>query len=433
MADVDMQECTLSNVDDMMQSTMVQRQIEGASYMTVLPKVVNSSVIEFDINSSECFLELNKTEVEVKYRIKKADGTNLTAEDHVGTINYPVASLFSSVEVKLNDKTITYGSSNYAERAIMEVLMTYNHDALKSWLGAGLFEKDTTGRMDVADPSAADNVANHGLKKRAEHSKESKLVTVRGKLHEDLFNQPRPLPNNSRLYIRFTRNKDQYCLMSNAENANYKITIEEMSLHIRKIYVTDDVKKSLASQRIVLPIDRVIQKEFSVPQGGSKFIENALHSGQIPKRLVFAFVGNNAHVGSYTANPFNWAHVNVQKVSLFRDGQIVNARPLSVDFGSGDVMDGYWSLMRATNTRYANAGPLIKLDEYKKGGYALWAYDLSPSQCDEQFNDPKQRGNLTLEVEFGNNTTTPLVLCVYLQFDSDIIINEVGGVITMFD
>ena len=87
MADVDMQECTLSNVDDMMQSTMVQRQIEGASYMTILTKVVNCSVIEFDINSPECFLELNKTEVEVKYRIKKADGTNLTAEDHFGTIN----------------------------------------------------------------------------------------------------------------------------------------------------------------------------------------------------------------------------------------------------------------------------------------------------------------------------------------------------------
>ena len=118
MADVDMQECTLSNVDDMMQSTMVQRQIEGASYMMVLPKDVNISVIEFEINSPECFLELNKTEVEVKYRIKKADGTNLTAEDHVGTINYPVASLFSSVEVKLNDKTVTYGSSNFFEANI---------------------------------------------------------------------------------------------------------------------------------------------------------------------------------------------------------------------------------------------------------------------------------------------------------------------------
>ena len=42
MADVDMQKCTLSNLDDMMQSKMVQRQIERASYMEVLPKVVNS-------------------------------------------------------------------------------------------------------------------------------------------------------------------------------------------------------------------------------------------------------------------------------------------------------------------------------------------------------------------------------------------------------
>ena len=113
--------------------------------MRVLPKIMNNSVIEFEINNPECFLELNKTEVEVKYRIKKADGGNLTAEDHVGTVNYPIASLFSNVEVKLNNKTITYGSSNYAERAIMEVLMTYNQDALKSWLGAGHFVKDTAG------------------------------------------------------------------------------------------------------------------------------------------------------------------------------------------------------------------------------------------------------------------------------------------------
>ena len=111
--------------------------------------------------------------------------------------------------------------------------------------------------MDVADLSAVDNVVNHGNKNRTEHSKGSKLVTVCSKLHEDFFNQPSPFPSNSRLYIRFTPNKDQYCLMSNAENGNYKINIEEMSLHIRKIYVTDDVfypltvllKKSLVYPR----------------------------------------------------------------------------------------------------------------------------------------------------------------------------------------
>ena len=71
--------------------------------------------------------------------------------------------------------------------------------------------------MDVANPGAADG--NAGLKKCAKHTKESKIVTFRGKLHEDLFNQPKPLPN--RLYIKFTRNNSKYCLMSDAAEAVY--------------------------------------------------------------------------------------------------------------------------------------------------------------------------------------------------------------------
>ena len=235
------------------------------------------------------------------------------------------------------------------------------------------------------------------------------------------------------MYIKFTRNNDAYCLMSDVVNAAYKVDIEEMTLHMHKINVSDEVQRSLAGQQIILPITPVIQKEFNVTHGGKMFIENALHSGQLPTRIVFGFVANNAHVGSYKHNPFNWTHANVRKVALLRDGQVINGRPLTTNFADGDIMDGFWSLSRATNTRYANAGTLVELDDYKKGGYTLWAYDLSPSQCDDQFNDPKQRGGLSLEIEFAKNLTTPLVLCVYLQFDSEIIINATGAVITMYD
>ena len=127
----------------------------------------------------------------------------------------------------------------------MEVLMSYNQDACKIWLQAGLFAKDTAGRMDAADPSTADDVVNHGLKTRTEYSKLSRLVTVRGKLHEDLFNQSRPLPAGNKLSIKFARNKDAYCLMSNAANAAYKIVIEEMTLYVHKINVSEEVKQSL--------------------------------------------------------------------------------------------------------------------------------------------------------------------------------------------
>ena len=432
MGDVEMVECALSNVQEMDQGAMVQRQIEEAEFETLSPLVENNSVIEFRYENDQCFVELNKTEVEVNFRIKKADGTNLAPEDKVGLINYPIASLFKDVEVKINGKTISDGSSNYAERAIMEVLLTYGRDAEETWLQAGGFFKDTAGKMDNADPTAADG--NLGLKERAEYSKESKLVTVRGKLHEDLFNQPKPLPNKQKLEITFTRHDDKYCLMSDAAGAAYKIVFESMRLYIRKMQMSNAVTTHLAGKEVVIPIDRVVQKVFSVTSGGTKYNENNLHEGQIPSRIVFGFIDNNAHTGQYKLNPFNFSHVHVKRVSLYLDGQVVNSRAIETDFEHGDVMQGYWSLQRATNTRYTNGGTLIQLKDYKLGGYALWGFDLSPSQCDEQFIDPKRNGKLTLEVEFGKNIPKALSICIYLQFHGEIRLDvDLKNTITLFN
>ena len=431
MADVEMTECALSNVEQMSQGTMVQRQIEEAIYEKVLPKVLNDSVHEFEIERPGNYIELNKTEVEVQLRIKKADGTNLTATDNVGLINYPIASLFKHVEIKLNDETITSGSSNYADRAIMEVMLTYNKDAVNSWLQAGGFEYDTAGKMDVANPGAADG--NAGLKKRAKHTNESKIVTYRGKLHEDIFHQPKPLPSGNRLYIKFTRNNNKYCLMSDTAEAAYIVEIVEMSLHIRKLKMSDTFSRNMANALVRIPIDRVVQKNFVVTAGQSKYIQNDFHSGQLPTKVVFGFVDNNAHRGDYKLNPFNFTHSKVEKVQLNLGGLPVDSRPISTDFVSGDVMEGYWGLARATNTRYSNGGTLITMEDYKLGGYVLWAYDLSPSQCDEEFIDPRREGNLALIIDFAENVKKALSICIYMQFDSEIKINEVGKTILMYD
>ena len=62
--------------------------------------------------------------MEVKFRIKKADGTNLGAGEKVGFINYPGVRLFKDIELSLNDKTVTYSGSNYAEHAMFETLLS---------------------------------------------------------------------------------------------------------------------------------------------------------------------------------------------------------------------------------------------------------------------------------------------------------------------
>lgn len=430
MGDVDMPECALSNMDAMSLSAPVQRQIEDSVYTIIKPYNKQDTTIEFHIQEDSHYIELNKTEVEVKFRIVKGVDDILEATDKVGVINYIGATLFENVEIKLNEVIITHGTNNYAERAIMEVLMSYGEEASKGWLRAGLFEKDTAGKMDVADPDAADG--NAGLKSRAEYSKLSKSVTVRAKLHEDLFNQPRPLPSGSRLEIKFSRRTDAYCLMSATAQANYKIVIDDMVLHLLKIRVSNSVNLINAKKRFVFPIDRVEQKYFSLQKEGSKVTRDPLHVGKIPTRLVFGFVNSNAHTGAYNLNPFNWVHANLRRVTLLLDNIIVDSRAIEVDFTTGDVMGGFWNLYRATNKRYSNTGMLIDIDDYKKGGYAFWAFDLSPSQCDEQFNDPPRNGTLSLELEFERDRAEALGVCVYLQFNSEIVLNESRKVIKMY-
>ena len=429
MGDVDMTECALSNIESMTHSTPVQRQITESIYNIVKPFNKQDKTIEFVIQEDEYYIELNKTEVEVTFKIVKEDGSNLEATDKVGAINYLGATLFENVELKLNDVQISQGMTDYAERAIMEVLMSYGEDAAKGWLRAGLFEKDTAGKMDIADPEAADG--NAGLKSRADLTKLSKDVTVRAKLHGDMFNQPRPLPSGNKLNIKFSRQKDSFCLMTAEADKKYKISIKDMSLHILKIRVADKVRELNAGRQLIFPIDRVQQNYFNIPKEGTKFLQDPLYEGKIPTRLVFGFVDSRAHTGSYDLNPFNWVPANLRKVTLLRDHQIVDSRGIDVNFTTGDVMAGFWNMYRATNKRYADAGMLIDIDDYKKGGYVLWAFDLSPSQCDEQFNDPTRRGKLALELEFEKERDTALGLCVYLQFNSEIIINEANQVIKM--
>lgn len=52
---------------------MVQQQIEDAHWKVVLPTVKNGNMIEFEIQSHNEYVELNRTNVEIKFRVKKSD------------------------------------------------------------------------------------------------------------------------------------------------------------------------------------------------------------------------------------------------------------------------------------------------------------------------------------------------------------------------
>ena len=72
-------------------------------------------------------------------------GGALLEGDRAGVINYISNTLFETVNVSMNNTPVSHSGSNYAQRAILEMLLNYGRDAVESWAQCGLFYKDTPG------------------------------------------------------------------------------------------------------------------------------------------------------------------------------------------------------------------------------------------------------------------------------------------------
>jgi len=109
--------------------------------------------IEFNIaaqNSLE-YIDLKRSKIYVKARIKHANGDSLKPIEYVGPINNFLHSMFSQVDVTLQNKLITSTTTHYPYKVMIQNLLYYGTDAKKSQLTSQLYLKDVAGQYDNND------------------------------------------------------------------------------------------------------------------------------------------------------------------------------------------------------------------------------------------------------------------------------------------
>ena len=157
----------------------------------------------------------------VKAKITEANGIALDPNTEVGHVNLFLHSLFSQVDVSLNERLISPSTNTYPYRAMIETLLNYGEEAKTSQLSMAMFYKDTPGKMDTVNPVAEDADANTGLKARYEFTKQSNTVDMMGSMHSDIFFQDRLILNGVNLRIKLNRAKNSFCLLSSPAGANF--------------------------------------------------------------------------------------------------------------------------------------------------------------------------------------------------------------------
>lgn len=69
------------------------------------------------------YIDFKRSRLYVKARILKADGTTLSAEEKTGIINLPLQSMFSQMDVYLNNKLVSFNTNNYPWKAYLKTFI----------------------------------------------------------------------------------------------------------------------------------------------------------------------------------------------------------------------------------------------------------------------------------------------------------------------
>ena len=353
--------------------------------------------IEFVIpGTGDAYLDLANTYLLIRAKVFRGVGTDLAADTPVAPVNNWLHSLFSKVDLYLNDTLVTPSSNTYPFRAYVDTILNYGDEAKNTQLTSQLWYKDTAGHIDATNLDGG----NTGLDERRRYIAESRIVEMMGRLHVDLFLQDRFLLNGVSVKIRLVRSKDAFSLMAGGQNADYKVQIVDAVLFARKAVLSPTVQmaniKALEKGTAKYPIGPVDCKVYSIPQGATSHTHENLFLGTLPKRLILWCIDNDAYNGEFSKkNPFNAKNNAINFLAVYVDGRQVPAKPLQPNFETGSYIRSYVNLFSATGKQSQDEGNRLSRDDFGQG-YIFLGFDLTPDGCDGGCFHLTRKGNVRI-------------------------------------
>jgi len=147
---------------------------------------MDGAPVEFCISEEgNYYIDLANSLLYVRASVVTSNGEKLAADAQVAPVKNWLHSLWSQVDLSLNNVLVTQSSNTYPYRAYIETLLSFSLAAANSQLSACLWYKDTVGRFDSLENR------NNGYLKCKGLIAISAEVDVLGKLHLDMCFQQR--------------------------------------------------------------------------------------------------------------------------------------------------------------------------------------------------------------------------------------------------
>ena len=420
--------CPVSQLD-LVEPTGVQTQVESFKDIEYLSTsaIQDGVPITFEIGKDERFTDLSKLVIKTVVEIQGENGTALTGKqftnaesagtlEKVGVINNLGHRLWEQIVLTINDTKVTESSNNYAYKAMLETLLSYDDADEKSVLRLSCFKKGH-GNITAEFPTATH--ANKGLVERSKYFEGGKKVTLITRPRTDLCQQPRYIPDQCKMLLKLMPNKSSFVLMSDKNDAKYAFKIHSCKCSVRRVKITESTKIALQStveqhhESFRYPIHHV--KSELLNSGSSNFEFDNVFCGHVPNLLTLCTVENRSMYGVFKENPFHFKHNGLESLIITIGNETLIR--LHFDFANGQYVEAYDTLMRSTGQYKGSSSMLVDYNDLGNGNTIL-VFDLTArDDCNsEQFTVSKLE-NVKINLKYSNTLIETNNLILYGEFD----------------
>jgi len=114
----------------------------------------------------------------------------------------------------------------------------------------------------------------------------------------------------------------------------------------------------------------------------SILLENVVLGGLVPFKIFMVMVSHDSYSGAKEKNPFHYKHFNLKELEFHVNGKSYPTSRYNFDWNNGNVLTGYFDLMKAIGAGGDHVSPNITLDAYKDHASIFLSLDLkTPSKC----------------------------------------------------
>jgi len=373
------------------------------------PVTKNDEIIEFAIShASDVYRDLMRTELYVKGKLQRRDGSSLQPDEKVVLSNNILHSLFDAVTVYMGHNLEQLQCNNHPYKALIRQLMT--HKTYSPTLRNSGMEIEFQSNMFKNDFEVGSA--------RFSWTQESKTVEFQAPTLIDVFQTEGYLIPGCPLTVKYRRSKDCFYVVTDADNKHveYCFDIEKIGLVVPCIKVSPAIFPLLDMQTSHTPalyhFDSLGMRQYNLSAGTLDRSFPKIFEGKLPSRIMVAFYPQDAFSGQRDKSPLLTAPLDVCQMSLSVNGII--ARTLDTNFDDDLFMGAYKHFMDWIGATGHDS--YMHYDIFKSG-YRYFSFDLLEG-CPESLPcgmERLQSGHIDLHVRFEGAVDKEYIMAVFFE------------------